>query len=88
MTRETRMLNLSKLLLENGLPDQPVMLIEAHRNFAGSWRIKFSYDESEPLSLNAEHASELAVTLLEIGEDEMASEIREAVGNARRYATM
>lgn len=35
---------LSKLLLENGLPDLPVLLIEPHRNYRGIWRIKFSYE--------------------------------------------
>ena len=35
------MLTLSALLLENGLPNLPALLIEPHRNHGGVWRIKF-----------------------------------------------
>ena len=82
------MLTLSKLLIENGLLDQPILLVEPHRNHAGVWRIKFSYDEFEPLSMDAEQASKLAGKLYEIGQGEIASEIDEAVGRARHYETM
>jgi hypothetical protein len=37
------MSTLSALLLENGLPNLPVLLVEPHRNREGVWRIKFSY---------------------------------------------
>ena len=79
------MITFSRLLSDNGLPDQPILLIEPHRNLAGIWRIKFCYDEAEPLSMNAEQATTLAVTLHQIGQHEIASEIDEAVGRARHY---
>ena len=82
------MFTLSTLLLDNGLPDQPILLIEPHRNHAGTWRIKFFYNDVEPLSMNAEHASKLAISLHQIGQREMASEIDEAVERARHYETM
>jgi hypothetical protein len=82
------MATLYTLLLGNGLPDQPVLLIEPHRNHGGIWRIKFCYDDVEPLSMNAEQASKLAVRLHQMGQDEMAFEIDEAVGRARNYETM
>lgn len=82
------MLTLSKLLQDNGLHDQPILLVEAHRDRGGIWRIKFSYDQVEPLSMDSEQASRFATTLREIGEDEIASEICEAVLSAHRYATM
>ena len=82
------MVTLSGLLLDNGLPDQPISLIEPHRSQIGIWRIKFCYDNAEPLSMNADQASKMAVTLHQIGEDEMASEIDEAVGRAKHYETM
>lgn len=82
------MFTVSKLLLDNGLLDQPVILIEPHRNHFGTWRIKFSYDQFEPLSMNAEQATELAGALYGIGQDEMASEIDEAVKRARHYESM
>jgi hypothetical protein len=82
------MLTLSRLLLDNGLPDQPILLIEPHRNHAGIWRIKFCYDDIEPLSMNAEQASRLALTLHQIGQVEMACEIDEAVGRAKHYDAM
>jgi hypothetical protein len=34
-----RLTSLSLLLMENGLPDLPVALIEPHRNHGGMWRI-------------------------------------------------
>jgi hypothetical protein len=82
------MITLSALLMNNGLPDQPVLLIEPHRNHAGIWRIKFCYDDVEPHSMNAEQASILAVRLHQINEDEMATEIDEAVGRAKHYESM
>jgi hypothetical protein len=85
MTREATFL---ALLFDNGLPDQPILLIEPHRNHAGIWRIKFCYDDIEPLSMNAEQASNLAVRLHQIGQDEIACEIDDAVGRARHYETM
>jgi hypothetical protein len=82
------MITLSTLLMNNGLPDQPILLIEPHRNHAGIWRIKFCYDDLEPLSMNSDQASELAVGLHQMAEDEMASEIDEAVVRARRFSAM
>jgi hypothetical protein len=82
------MITLSNLLMNSGLPDQPILLIEPHRNHAGIWRIKFCYDDLEPLSTNADQASELAVGLHEMAEDELASEIDEAVVRARRFSAM
>ena len=82
------MLTLSRLLLDNGLPDQPILLIEPHRNNLGIWRIKFSYDDVEPLSMNAEQASEMAVRLHQVGQDELACEIEAAVGRAKHYDAM
>jgi hypothetical protein len=79
---------LQALLLNNGLPDQPIVLIEPHRSLRGTWRIKFSYDELEPLSMDAQQASQLAISLHGIGEDELAGEIDEAVGRAAHYETM
>jgi hypothetical protein len=79
---------LSTLLLDSGLPDEPALLIEPHRNHRGIWRIKFCYDELDPLSMNAEQASILAARLHQIGEDAMASEIDEAVGRAKHYESM
>ena len=64
------MFKLSALLSDNGLPDRPILLIEPHRNNFGIWRIKFSYDDGEPLSMDAEQASKLAVKLHQIGQDE------------------
>jgi hypothetical protein len=82
------MTNLSLLLFENGLPDAPVALIEPHRNRGGVWRIKFSYDVDQPLSMSAEQASLLATDLYRIGEDELAGEIDSAVTSATRYGSM
>jgi hypothetical protein len=82
------MFTLSKLLLDNGLPDQPILLIEPHRNQFGVWRIKFSYDDGEPLSMSGDQAKKLAATLGQIGQTELASEIDEAVRRARHYDTM
>ena len=82
------MITLSALLMNNGLPNQPILLIEPHRNHAGIWRIKFCYDHLEPLSMNADQASELAVGLHQMAEDEMASEIDETVVRAKRYGAM
>jgi hypothetical protein len=82
------MFTLSALLLDNGLPDQPILLIEPHRNRVGIWRIKFCYDDAKPLSMNAEQASKLAIRLHQMGQDELACEIDEAVGRARHYEAM
>jgi hypothetical protein len=82
------MFTLSRLLLDNGLPDEPILLIEPHRNHVGIWRIKFCYDDIEPLSMNAEQATKLAVMLHQMGQGEMASEIEEAVGRAKHYEAM
>jgi hypothetical protein len=81
-------ITLSALLTNNGLPNEPILLIEPHRNHAGIWRIKFCYDDLEPLSMNADQASELARGLHQMAEDEMASEIDEAVVRAKRYGAM
>jgi hypothetical protein len=82
------MLKLSALLSNNGLPDRPILLIEPHRNNFGIWRIKFSYYDGEPLSMNADHESNIALRLHHMGEDEMACEIDEAVGRAKHYEAM
>ena len=82
------MSTLSKLLLENGLPDLPVLLIEPHRNHRGIWRIKFSYETGEPFSMAATQASIMLSRLQEIGEVELAEEIDDAMKIATRYATM
>ena len=82
------MFKLSALLSENGLPDRPILLIEPHRNNFGIWRIKFSYDDGEPLSMNADQASKLALKLHHMGQDEMACEIDEAVGRAKHNEAM
>ena len=55
---------------------------------SGIWRIKFAYDDFEPLSMDAQQASQLAISLHGIGEDELAGEIDEAVGRAAHYETM
>ncbi|HEY0800491.1 MAG TPA: hypothetical protein VGD54_06580 [Steroidobacteraceae bacterium] len=82
------MTSLSLLLFQNGLPDLPVVLIEPHRNFGGIWRIKFSYDADEPLSMSTGRASSLATDLHQIGEDLLAGEIDDAVRSATRYQMM
>ena len=82
------MSTLSALLLENGLPNLPVLLIEPHRNPGGAWRIKFSYETSEPLSMSTVQASTMASRLNKIGEIELANEIDDAITNAMRYALM
>jgi hypothetical protein len=79
---------LSALLFENGLPDLPVLLIEPHRNHGGVWRIKFTYEAGEPLSMSAVQASTMACCLHEIGEAELADEIDGAIKCAVRYASM
>jgi hypothetical protein len=81
------MSTLSALLLENGLPNLPVLLIEPHRNH-GVWRIKFSYESAEPLSMSTSQASKMASSLYKIGEVELADEIDDAIKNAVRYASM
>jgi len=81
-------LTLHALLFQNGLPDLPALLIEPHRNHAGVWRIKFSYETVEPLSMCAEQASTMVLLLHELGEAELADEIDDAVKSATRYASM
>ena len=81
-------LTLSTLLFQNGLPDLPASLIEPHRNHAGVWRIKFSYETVEPLSMGADQASTMIPLLHELGEAELADEIDGAVKSATRYASM
>ena len=82
------MLTLSALLFENGLPNLPVLLIEPHRNRGGVWRIKFSYETGEPLSMSTVQASTMASGLQKIGEVELADEIDGAIRSAVRYASM
>jgi hypothetical protein len=82
------MLTRSALLFENGLPDIPAMLIEPHRNPGGIWRIKFSYETAEPLSMSAVQALAMAAALHEIGEAELADEIDGALKSAVRYSSM
>jgi hypothetical protein len=74
------MVTLHALLLNNGLPNQPILLVEPHRNYHGIWRIKFSYDNLEPLSMDAQQASALAISLHQMGEDELAREIEKRSG--------
>jgi hypothetical protein len=82
------MLTRSALLFNNGLPDIPTLLIEPHRNHGGAWRIKFSYETGEPLSMSAAQASTMACSLHGIGEAELADEIDGAVERAAHYASM
>ena len=82
------MTSLSLLLVQNGLLDLPVVLIEPHRNRGGTWRIKFSYDANESLSMSAAQALSLATDLHQIGEDQLAGEIDDAVRSATRYGLM
>ncbi len=82
------MLSLPTLLFQNGLPDLPRSLIEPHRNRAGVWRIKFSYESGEPLSMDVAQATALASCLREIGEIEFADEVADAITSAKRYASM
>jgi hypothetical protein len=82
------MLTLPALLFHNGLPDLPQSLIEPHRNRAGVWRIKFSYEAGEPLSMDIVQAATMASHLRELGEIELADEVTSAVTRAKRYATM
>ncbi|PYK09398.1 MAG: hypothetical protein DME65_12040 [Verrucomicrobia bacterium] len=82
------MLTLPALLLHNGLPNLPQSLIEPHRNRAGVWRIKFSYEAGEPLSMDVVQAATMASDLRELGEVELADEVTTAVTTAKRYATM
>jgi hypothetical protein len=81
------MTSLSLLLFQNGLPDLAVVLIEPHRNRGAIWRIKFCYDADQPLSMSADQASSLATDLYQLGEDELAAEIDDAVRSATRYGS-
>ena len=82
------MLTRAALLFENGLPDLPALLIEPHRNPGGIWRIKFSYETGEPLSMSAVQATAMAAALHAIGEAELADEIDGALQSAVRYSSM
>jgi len=82
------MVTRSALLFQNGLPDLPQSLVEPHRNRAGIWRIKFSYEAGEPLSMDVVQATTLASRLRELGEIEFADEVTTAITSAKRYATM
>jgi hypothetical protein len=82
------MVTRSALLFQNGLPDLPQSLVEPHRNRAGIWRIKFSYEAGEPLSMDVVQATTLASRLRELGEIEFADEVTTAIASAKRYATM
>jgi hypothetical protein len=82
------MLTRSALLFENGLPELPALLVEPHRNPGGIWRIKFSYETNEPLSMSSAQASTMAAALHEIGEAELADEIDDALKTAVRYSSM
>jgi hypothetical protein len=81
------MTSLSLLLFQNGLPDLPVVLIEPHRIAAGSGASS-SADADRPLSMSAGQASSLATDLNQIGEDQLAGEIDDAVRSATRYSSM
>lgn len=83
-----KMSTLSKILVHNGLPNLAPSLIEPHRDGKGGWRIKFSYESQEPLSMAAVQASELVSLLRQVGEAEFALEVDDAVQRARRYAGM
>ena len=82
------MSGLTALLLQNGLLNLPLLLVEPHRNPGGIWRIKFSYEASEPLSMSAAQASTMASALHAIGEAELADEIDSALKSAVRYSSM
>jgi hypothetical protein len=82
------MSELTALLLQNGLPNLPLLLVEPHCDDGGVWRIKFSYETGEPLCMSTAQASAIASLLLKIGEVESADEIDDAIRNATRYASM
>jgi hypothetical protein len=82
------MFTLSALLFDNGLPNLTILLIEPHRDRHGIWRIKFCYDRVEPLSMNAQQASAMAIKLRQIDQEELACEIDEAVRRGIHYASM
>ena len=82
------MTSLSLVLFQNGLSDLSVVLIEPRRSRSGIWRIKFCYDVGPPLSMSAEQTSLLATDLYQLGEDQLAGEIDDAVGSATRYGWM
>lgn len=81
-------MTLSALLFQNGLPDLPQSLVEPHRNRTGIWRIKFNYEDSEPLSMDVVQAEAMAALLRELGEIDMADEVTSAVASAKRYTSM
>jgi hypothetical protein len=59
-------LKLSALLFQNGLPDLLALLFEPHR--AGAWRIKFSCETVEPLSMAVDQTSTMIPQLHELGQ--------------------
>ena len=67
------MTTLHALMQDNGLPNRPILLVEPHRGDHGVWRIKFSYEDLEPLSMDAQQASEFAISLYQIGEEDSDS---------------
>jgi hypothetical protein len=82
-------LTLSAVLAHSGLPDTPPALVEAHRNRRhGQWRIKFNYDDGEPLSMDPAQATMLAGHLRHIGEADLATEVETALLQAAHYRTM
>jgi len=82
------MSKLAALLLQNGLPNLPLLLVEPHRYDGGVWRIKFSYETGEPLCMSTAQASAMASLLLKIGEVELADEIDDAIRTATRCGSM
>jgi len=80
---------LSAVLAHSGLRDDPPVLVEAHRNLRhGQWRIKFNYDDGEPLSMDAAQATMLADQLRQIGEADLAGEVETALQQAAHYRKM
>ena len=79
---------LSALRARNGLPEPAWSFIEPHRTSAGAWRVKFSYEAGEPLSMNVAQALAMAADLRSLGEIELAEELASATASARRYGGM
>jgi hypothetical protein len=79
------MTSLSLLLFQNGVPGSSS---GAHRAASKSPRDlahQFCHDADQPLSMSVEQASSLATDLHQLGEDEFAGEIDDAVRSATRY---
>jgi hypothetical protein len=81
-------LNLATVLVHSGLIDIAPAMVETHRNHRGRWRIKFNYDDAEPLSMDPVQASTLAGHLRHIGETVLAGEVETAIQQAERYQRM